>query len=564
MDAAIAADMHLPAAVDATTPKSLHGRLGAVARAAGDGELDLVRVPGAPRHLLQRDAHAGAVLGAEPAPFRADAGLHRAQRLAVGVAGDHAGRVQVAPHRRQVLAACTPSRSMRWPPVTLTVGIANLSTTSAMARSSAALVTPPHMRGTTEIGAVLLDVGVHPLVDEAGLRVVAVFAGPGAQQVVVQRRPARRAQPSGVVQPSACITAGIVFSSCADDLGADRVVAERGALAHRLLARPAPCSRRRAPASSSSSTSGVQLPQDADALVCARTASSVVRPLLGDRAGDRALADAVAAADLGRVGHRRQRPRSGRRPTAAIATSWPKISVSRRSPSVLAVACSRSKYQPPSRASPIQHGADQPVARAAPAAGRRRAPGRGTRPPRVPSPPGEIAGREHVDPGHLQPRPGDAARHRRVSATPVIASAQTLRHVPDRRHQAVGLAAMLDALADREDRRVAGAHLVVDDDAALDVEPDRLRQRRRSAGCRPPSPRGRPAGRVPSASSTALDPVLVAAHRLGVGAGQHRAMPRRSRSACSIAPAAASSCRSISVVHQVDARSPPCRCSASP
>ena len=39
---------------------------------------------------------------------------------------------------------------MRWPPVTFTVGISNLSTTSAMARSSLALVTPPHMRGTTE------------------------------------------------------------------------------------------------------------------------------------------------------------------------------------------------------------------------------------------------------------------------------------------------------------------------------------------------------------------------------------------------------------------------------
>ena len=39
---------------------------------------------------------------------------------------------------------------MRWPPVTLTVGISNLSTTSAMARSSSAFVTPPHMRGTTE------------------------------------------------------------------------------------------------------------------------------------------------------------------------------------------------------------------------------------------------------------------------------------------------------------------------------------------------------------------------------------------------------------------------------
>jgi hypothetical protein len=39
---------------------------------------------------------------------------------------------------------------MRWPPVTLMVGILNLSATSAMARSSLAVVNPPHMRGTTE------------------------------------------------------------------------------------------------------------------------------------------------------------------------------------------------------------------------------------------------------------------------------------------------------------------------------------------------------------------------------------------------------------------------------
>ncbi len=39
---------------------------------------------------------------------------------------------------------------MRWPPVTLTVGIWYLSTTSAMRRSSDELVSPAHMRGTTE------------------------------------------------------------------------------------------------------------------------------------------------------------------------------------------------------------------------------------------------------------------------------------------------------------------------------------------------------------------------------------------------------------------------------
>jgi hypothetical protein len=43
-----------------------------------------------------------------------------------------------------------PSRSMRWPPVTLIVGTWYLSATSAMRRSSAAVVSPPHIRGTTE------------------------------------------------------------------------------------------------------------------------------------------------------------------------------------------------------------------------------------------------------------------------------------------------------------------------------------------------------------------------------------------------------------------------------
>src|SRR5438477_9253178 len=44
----------------------------------------------------------------------------------------------------------TPSKSIRCPPVTFTVGILYLSTTSAMRRNSDADVSPPHIRGTTE------------------------------------------------------------------------------------------------------------------------------------------------------------------------------------------------------------------------------------------------------------------------------------------------------------------------------------------------------------------------------------------------------------------------------
>ena len=43
----------------------------------------------------------------------------------------------------------TPSRSIRWPPVILTIGTAYLSATSAIRRSSSGVTTPPRMRGTT-------------------------------------------------------------------------------------------------------------------------------------------------------------------------------------------------------------------------------------------------------------------------------------------------------------------------------------------------------------------------------------------------------------------------------
>ena len=43
-----------------------------------------------------------------------------------------------------------PSRSMRWLPVTFTIGTLYLSATSAMRRNSSGVVTPPRMRGTTE------------------------------------------------------------------------------------------------------------------------------------------------------------------------------------------------------------------------------------------------------------------------------------------------------------------------------------------------------------------------------------------------------------------------------
>ncbi len=43
-----------------------------------------------------------------------------------------------------------PSRSIRWPPVSLTIGTWYLSATSAIRRSCSGVVTPPRICGTTE------------------------------------------------------------------------------------------------------------------------------------------------------------------------------------------------------------------------------------------------------------------------------------------------------------------------------------------------------------------------------------------------------------------------------
>ena len=144
------------------------------------------------QQLLELDAEAGRILRAEAAPFGADAGLHRAQGLAVGVAGDHAGGVEIAPRPRagppsdaqQVDALAAGHLDGRDLEVVGDVG----DGAQFVRRGQAA----PHARHH-RIGAVLLDVGVHALVDEARLVVVAVFARPGAEQVVVQRRAAGRA-----------------------------------------------------------------------------------------------------------------------------------------------------------------------------------------------------------------------------------------------------------------------------------------------------------------------------------------------------------------------------------
>ena len=81
----------------------LDAGFGAIARAAGDGQLDLVRRPHVEQRVFQVDAHLRRVLRAEAAELAAGS-LHGADGFAVRVTGGH---VQVFPDARQVFLADT-------------------------------------------------------------------------------------------------------------------------------------------------------------------------------------------------------------------------------------------------------------------------------------------------------------------------------------------------------------------------------------------------------------------------------------------------------------------------
>ena len=60
-----------------------------------------MRHPRAPGHLLQLYTHGGGVLSAEAAPIGTDAGLDRAQGLAIGVPRHETGVGKIAPDQWQ-------------------------------------------------------------------------------------------------------------------------------------------------------------------------------------------------------------------------------------------------------------------------------------------------------------------------------------------------------------------------------------------------------------------------------------------------------------------------------
>src|SRR5207244_4294220 len=77
-------EVYLVARVDTDDADVLASRLGAIAWTPRNRHLDLGRRPRTPQEFFELDAETRRVLGAEAAPVAADAGLHRAERLAIG------------------------------------------------------------------------------------------------------------------------------------------------------------------------------------------------------------------------------------------------------------------------------------------------------------------------------------------------------------------------------------------------------------------------------------------------------------------------------------------------
>ena len=186
LHAAVSAHVKFPAGLHRDHAEILDRRLGAITRAPGDGHFHLMRHPRTPGHFFEPDAHAGRVLGAETAPLGTDAGLDRADRFAVGVAGDKAGLGQIAPDLRQGFFAYAEHVNA------LTTGdvyggnLVFLRNLGKRAQLRGGCFTAPDARHHG-IGAVLLDIGVRPLVDEARLIIIRVVTGPGTQEVKIQR-----------------------------------------------------------------------------------------------------------------------------------------------------------------------------------------------------------------------------------------------------------------------------------------------------------------------------------------------------------------------------------------
>ena len=171
-EAAVAADVEVPAVVGGDDADVLAPCLGAFAGAAGHPGLDLVRRADAPVPQLQLDRQRDRVLHPVAAPGRPDAGLHRAEGLAVGVPGLEPGVHQPPPDRGQLLhpraeqVDALPAGDLR---VEAEVA-GDLAEDDELVRRDLAAGDPRHHR----VGAVALDVGQEVVVGVLQRRLLAV------------------------------------------------------------------------------------------------------------------------------------------------------------------------------------------------------------------------------------------------------------------------------------------------------------------------------------------------------------------------------------------------------
>ena len=101
--AAVAADEEIPTLLAGDDAEVLALCFGALARAAGDTAFELVRCAKAAVAKLDLDGEADRVLDSVAAPGAADARLHGAEGLGIGVAGFEAGLDQAEPYFGQLL-----------------------------------------------------------------------------------------------------------------------------------------------------------------------------------------------------------------------------------------------------------------------------------------------------------------------------------------------------------------------------------------------------------------------------------------------------------------------------
>jgi hypothetical protein len=133
--------------------------------------------------LLDGDAERGGIADAVAAEVATDTGFHGAEALAVRIARRH---VQIRPHGRQVFLAHTeqvdalPAGELDHRNGVL---VGDLGDAAQLPRIGHAAL---HLRYHRE-GAVTLNVGVHPVVDESGVLFVDELVGPHHLQQRRQR-----------------------------------------------------------------------------------------------------------------------------------------------------------------------------------------------------------------------------------------------------------------------------------------------------------------------------------------------------------------------------------------